>query len=66
MEAAVAALITFPTTLDPRLFADPATVTDGQMLPDVRAAALALVNRNFEDWGLPPDFTVHEVELTVR
>ena len=42
MEVAVAALITFPTTLDPRLFADPPTVTDGQMLPDVRAAALAL------------------------
>ncbi|PRW32909.1 hypothetical protein C2E21_8079 isoform A [Chlorella sorokiniana] len=33
------------------------------MRPDVRAAAIALVERNFDDMDLPPEFTIDSIEL---
>ncbi|PRW33064.1 type VII secretion [Chlorella sorokiniana] len=63
LKLAVERVTTFPTTLDARIFNNVTEVFDGQMRPDVRDAAIALVERNFAAMDLPPEFTLESVEL---
>ncbi|KAI7845488.1 hypothetical protein COHA_001035 [Chlorella ohadii] len=63
LQQAVERVTTFPTTLDPRIFDNATEVLDGQMHPDVREAAIALVERNVAAMDLPPEFTIDAIEL---